>query len=390
MQKQLYKIIPAALALLLPAAAQAADMPTPASEPLNVTLISLVTLIIVLLFAIGLLGNVLRLLASVYAERLRAKRNEQSNATTTKTIITLLLLLFPLSFVHAEEAAQEAVSTAPSVIAGMAAFDFYLLVGIIALEVLVILSMLITMAAMVRLLSVKPETAAAAKKVTPKPFWDRFNKAVAIEKEQDIVLDHDYDGIHELDNDLPPWWKYGFYLTIIVAIVYIYYYHFGNGPTQFDELAMELKEGEEQKAKYLALSANNIDENSVTMADATGIAEGQKLFEMNCAACHAKDGGGGVGPNLTDVYWLHGGSLSDVFKSIKYGWADKGMKSWKDDFSPKQMADLASFIESLKGTTPAAPKEKQGELYTAEGSAPAATGNTSTTTTTDTTTTAKN
>ena len=389
MQKQLYKIIPAALALLLPAAVKAAETPA-AGEPLNITLISLVTLIIILLFAIGLLGNVLRLLAAVYAERLRAKRKEQSNATTTtKTIATFLLLLSPFSFAHAGETAQEAVSTAPSVIAGLAAFDFYLLIGIIALEVLVILSMLLAMASIVRILSASPETAAAAKKFTPKPFWDRFHKSVAVEQEQNIVLDHEYDGIRELDNDLPPRCKYGFYLTINVSVVYIYYYHFGNGPTQLDELAMELKEGEEQKAKYLAQSANNIDENNIKMADAAGIAEGQKLFEANCAACHAKDGGGGVGPNLTDAYWMHGGSLSDVFKSIKYGWPDKGMKSWKDDFSPQQMANLTSFVESLKGTTPAAPKEKQGELYTIEGDAPAATDNT-TTTTTDTTTTAKN
>jgi cytochrome c oxidase cbb3-type subunit 3 len=99
------------------------------------------------------------------------------------------------------------------------------------------------------------------------------------------------------------------------------------------------------------------------MLDEAGIASGATIFQTACAACHAKDGGGGVGPNLTDEYWLHGGSLSDVFKSIKYGWPDKGMKSWKDDFSPKQIAELTSYIKSIKGTKPAAPKEKQGEIY---------------------------
>ena len=83
-----------------------------------------------------------------------------------------------------------------------------------------------------------------------------------------------------------------------------------------------------------------------------------------------KTGGGSVGPNLTDEYWLHGGGINNIFKSIKYGWPDKGMKSWKDDFSPNQIAQLASYIITLKGTTPAAPKEKQGELYNDSGAAP--------------------
>lgn len=364
MRKYLCKIATPVLLLLLPVAVYAAD-PVPASggHTMNVTLISLVSLIVVLLFVIGLLGNVLRLLASVYSEKMRAKKQQVSS---TRTLLTFLLLLFPLSLVRAEEAVTETASAAPSIIAGMAAFDFYLLIGIITLEVVVILAMLTTMAVMVRLLSAKPEIAAKVKVITPKPFWDRFNKAVAIEKEQDILLDHDYDGIQELDNNLPPWWKYGFYLTILVSVVYIYYYHMGgNGPDQLQELAMEMERGEEEKAKYLAQSANNVDENSVTLSDAAGMASGQALFQNMCAACHAKDGGGGVGPNLTDPYWLHGGSLQEVFKSIKYGWPDKGMKSWKEDFSPRQIAEIASYVTSLQGTTPAAPKEKQGELYAA-------------------------
>ncbi|HTN47627.1 MAG TPA: cbb3-type cytochrome c oxidase N-terminal domain-containing protein [Flavipsychrobacter sp.] len=370
MRKYLYKIaIPVPMFLLPVTLYAAAPSPASGGHTMNVALISLVSLIVVLLFAIGLLGNVLRLLASVYGEKMRAKKNA---ATGTRTLLTFLLL-FPLSLVHAQEAVRETASAAPAAIAGMAAFDFYLLIGIIALEVLVILAMLATMAVMVRLLSSKPEIAAKVKAITPKPFWDRFNKAVAIEKEQDILLDHDYDGIQELDNNLPPWWKYGFYLTIIVAVVYLYYYHMGgNGPDQLQELAMEMERGAEEKATYLAQAANNIDENNVAMADAAGIASGQTLFQNMCAACHAKDGGGGVGPNLADAYWLHGGSLQDIFKSVKYGWPDKGMKSWKEDFSPRQIAEIASFVTSLRGTTPAAPKEKQGELYAANPTAGAA------------------
>lgn len=347
------------LAILAPVLATAAEKTAQGKgSTMNAMLIGLVALIIVLLFAIGILGNVLRQLALVYKEKLRKER--------AKVIapVALLFIMLLSTAAHAEEAVATTAPQAPAYISGIAASDFYLLIGIIALEMLVILSMLLSMRVLVRLLSNKPETEKVAKAIIRKPFWDKFNKAVAIEKEQDIMLDHDYDGIQELDNSLPPWWKYGFYLTIVVSVIYIYYYHMGgNGPSSYQEYVAEVEKGEAEKAAYLAKSSGNVDENTVKMLDDAGIASGATIFQTACAACHAKDGGGGVGPNLTDEYWLHGGSLSDVFKSIKYGWPDKGMKSWKDDFSPKQIAELTSYIKSIKGTKPAAPKEKQGELY---------------------------
>jgi cytochrome c oxidase cbb3-type subunit 3 len=196
-------------------------------------------------------------------------------------------------------------------------------------------------------------------------FWDKFNAAATLEQEKDVLLDHNYDGIQELDNSLPPWWKYGFYVTIVVACIYLYRFHISHdAPSSKEEFLAEMQKGEEQKAAYLAGSANNVDENTVTLlTDAMEIGAGKELFVKNCAPCHLPDGGGIVGPNLTDDYWLHGGGIKDVFKSIKYGWQDKGMKSWKDDFSPKQIQQLASFVKSLKGTHPATPKAPQGELY---------------------------
>lgn len=372
MYKHLYKILLVTLLLPLASVAEEAKPAAGAASSVNMTLLSLLTLIFVLLLAIGILANSLNNLAAVYRTHLRKKRI--SAMSTAAKALSLLLLLFvaPLSLVHAAEAtdaaatAEAAANAAPSVIAGMPSFDFYLLISIIVVEILVIIALLVSMMNLQSLISRKEVEGAIVPAAKKRSLWERFNQTVAIEKEQDIMLDHVYDGIQELDNSLPPWWKYGFYLTIVVSIFYLYYYHIGNGPTQLDELAMEMKEGEAQKAKYLSQSANNIDENTVKMSDDAGIAAGKTLFETNCAACHAKDGGGTVGPNLTDVYWLHGGSLSDVFKSIKYGWPDKGMKSWKDDFSPKQIADIASFIESLKGTKPAVAKEPQGEAYTPE------------------------
>ena len=87
------------------------------------------------------------------------------------------------------------------------------------------------------------------------------------------------------------------------------------------------------------------------------------MYEANCVACHLKDGGGSVGPNLTDDYWLHKGSLNDVFHTITYGYADKGMQAWSSNFSPKEISFIASYVKSLGGTKPATPKEQQGELY---------------------------
>jgi cytochrome c oxidase cbb3-type subunit 3 len=139
-----------------------------------------------------------------------------------------------------------------------------------------------------------------------------------------------------------------------------------------------------KKAAYLKKGANNVDETNVVMLSDAEIGEGAALYAKNCIACHGDKGQGGVGPNLTDDYWIHKGGIKDIFYSIKYGWQEKGMKPWKDDFSPSQIAQLSSFIRTLKGTNPPAPKEKQGELYTEEASAPVA--DSSSTTKTDTTT----
>ncbi len=334
---------------------------TSGSSSLNPVLIGLVTLIVVLLFAIVVLGNVLRQLAAVYRDKMRKDRSGGNAAGAIAALLGWMMLCTLPSYAQSE-GAKEVISP---FIAGVPRYDFYALMSVLGLELLILCAMLFYLSILLKAISARPEKEKTVKAIVQRiPFWDKMNAVVPLEKEEHILLDHEYDGIRELDNSLPPWWKYGFYLTIVISVIYLWYYHGGgNGPGSEEEYIAAVIKGEEEKAVYLAKTAGNIDETNVVMTDAAGIAEGKTLYAKNCAACHASDGGGSVGPNLADEYWLHGGSLTDVFKSIKYGWQDKGMKPWKDDFSPKQLASLASFVRSLQGSVPAVPKAAQGDLY---------------------------
>lgn len=191
-------------------------------------------------------------------------------------------------------------------------------------------------------------------------FWKKFNAA---KPERAVLMHHDYDGIEELDNDLPPWWKYGFYLCIIAGIIYLYVYANGIAPDSTEEYQVAVAEGNVLKAQYLADMANSINEENVTLADVAGVTKGKTLFAKKCKTCHGANAEGLSGPNLTDEYWLHGGDIKSVFKTVKYGVPAKGMISWKDQLSPQEMQEVASFILSLKGTNPPNAKDPQGEKY---------------------------
>lgn len=214
-------------------------------------------------------------------------------------------------------------------------------------------------------------TASEEIKTEESSLLERINSSVAVEKEEDILLDHNYDGIRELDNDLPPWWKYGFYITILFAFIYLMRYHvLKTGDLQIEEYNKEVKQAESKMEEYRKKSATFVDEtNAEMLRDDASISKGKEMFITSCSPCHGKLGQGTVGPNLTDDYWIHGGSIKDIFKTIKYGYPEKGMKAWETDFSPVQINQLASFVKSLAGTNPPEAKEKQGTLYTedAEG-----------------------
>ena len=203
-------------------------------------------------------------------------------------------------------------------------------------------------------------------------WYKKMTAAVPIEKESDVMLDHDYDGIRELDNILPPWWVGLFYATILIGVVYFAYYHVSDrGLSSSAEYALEMEEAEAAVKAYLATQADQVDESNVELlVDEDQLALGESIFMNKCAVCHQADGGGGVGPNLTDDYWLHGGDIKDVFTTIKYGVPEKGMISWKAQLRAGDMQRVASYILTLVGTTPAAPKAPEGDLYTPVDEAP--------------------
>ena len=241
----------------------------------------------------------------------------------------------------------------------------------IAAEVIAILFLAFSVKGMYAALLPEKEIVPAKEKFsTLKKWWSRldtkiFTKAVPVEQEADVMLDHNYDGIRELDNALPPWWKYGFYITIVAAFVYLLNFHvFGTGKNPTEEYAAEMQNAQIEKEIYEANNKDKIDENNVPMADANGLAMAKDIFTIKCFACHGKLGEGGAGPNLTDDYWLHKGSLNDIYHTIKNGYADKGMQSWAKEFTPKEISFLASFVKTLHGTNPPNAKAAQGDLFT--------------------------
>lgn len=195
-------------------------------------------------------------------------------------------------------------------------------------------------------------------------LYKRWTNVVPVEREQDIMFDHDYDGIRELDNSLPPWWVAMFYLTIAFAGIYLVYYHFtGIGPSSKEEYEMEVKEAKVAVDAFLAKQANLVDENSVVaLTDENALNAGKTIFTTTCAACHGALGEGGVGPNMTDKYWIHGGGINNIFKTIKYGVPDKGMISWQSQLRPVDIQNVASYILTLQGTNPPNGKAPQGTL----------------------------
>ncbi len=190
------------------------------------------------------------------------------------------------------------------------------------------------------------------------------DKTEIIKELDQNLLDHDYDGILELDNSLPPWWLIMFFGTIMFGAIYMGYYFLMNGPSQEREYLNEMMMAQEEVDAYKEMMGPTIDETNVELlTDASRIGDGKEIYDLNCIACHGPNGEGGVGPNLGDDYWIHGNSISDVFKTIKYGVPEKGMIPWESQLNPKQIQNVSSYIiTNIAGSNPAGGIDPQGDL----------------------------
>jgi cytochrome c oxidase cbb3-type subunit 3 len=201
-----------------------------------------------------------------------------------------------------------------------------------------------------------------------KNLMKMLTKTVPIEDEGQLLLDHDYDGIKELDNNLPPWWVYLFYGCIIFAVVYLVRFEIMGADNQEMELKKEMAQAQIDIAEYKKTAPDLMDEKTVTLlTDPADLAAGKAIFTANCVACHRADAGGQIGPNLTDDKWILGGGIKNVFHTLVNGGRDgKGMISWKGTLKPKQMQEVASYVLSLKGSNPKDPKAPEGEIWVDE------------------------
>ncbi len=189
-------------------------------------------------------------------------------------------------------------------------------------------------------------------------------KLVVLEDEKHILLDHEYDGIKELNHPLPKWWLFTFYITIIFAVYYYGHHTFFGATTINEEFKEKVAEVEAAQAEWQKKNGGfNWDKYNAYVATPEAKKLGEKRFKRKCKACHAADGGGGVGPNLTDAYWLHGnGDAEMIYTVINQGVVDKGMQAWKGVLTDEEIMAVTAFVVKMKGTQPANPKEPQGEL----------------------------
>lgn len=192
----------------------------------------------------------------------------------------------------------------------------------------------------------------------------KMTRSKAISDEKELLLDHDYDGIRELDNELPPWWVGLFYITVIFSVVYLLRFHVFGGDNQIVEYEKAMAIAKEQIEEYKKTAPDLMTaEEAQYLTDESSLAIGKQIFDTNCVACHQADGGGGIGPNLTDDHWILGGGMKNIFHTIAEGGRPgKGMVDWKKTLKPAEIEKVASYIISLNGTTPASPKDAEGDI----------------------------
>lgn len=246
------------------------------------------------------------------------------------------------------------------------AFQENLLYALFLIVLLVVLIAIETVWKAIKLLkSLSPEGHFYNTPITLKSLLQTLTKSKPIEAEDQLMLDHDYDGIKELDNALPPWWVWLFYICIFFAVGYMVRFQVFNDYTQLDELDKENQIAALHIEEYKKNNADLIDaESAVFQSDEKTLSEGKEIFTTNCAACHRADGGGGIGPNLTDDNWILGGGMKNIFNTIAEGGRPgKGMVAWKGTLTSFEIQAVASYVMSLHGSTPADAKTAEGDLW---------------------------
>ena len=179
--------------------------------------------------------------------------------------------------------------------------------------------------------------------------------------QSEIIGGHDYDGIKELDNEMPAWWRYLFYASIVFAVGYLMRYHiFKSAPLQDEEYLAQFEVVEENPGVNIN---PEVSKELFPLTTGSDLDEGKNIFKLNCAVCHKEDGGGLVGPNLTDKYWLHGGNYTDIVKVVQNGVPVKGMIAWKNQLSQQKIEQVSSYVWQLYGTNPPGSKKAEGELF---------------------------
>ncbi len=201
-----------------------------------------------------------------------------------------------------------------------------------------------------------------------KKLMKSWTKSKDIKDEEEIVLDHNYDGIKELDNTLPPWWVYMFYATILFGVIYLVRFHVVGDYDQATEYEQAVAEAKMELEKYKKNTPYVFDiEKAELLADESSLKRGKAVFNLNCASCHTKDGGGGIGPNLTDKNWILGGGFKNVFNTVYNGGrSGKGMIAWKATLKPQDIQKVSSYVISMQGISPAKPKKAEGEIWEEE------------------------
>ena len=371
MQKKFLKLFFTALALSV-VSVQAQEMAEPIQQlaenaSANRTIFyALAVFGLFLVIAIFTMSSALSsLLKSDYFKQRYASKYAKNNASD---IVKVIVVMFAFSWMPVSSYALTFNGVLAEHCIDVTRSDVWMLVVIDAILLFTFLYMRQTLRNMFREVmsekrKQKEEIIAKKAKSISQILMDRASE----QEEASIMMDHEYDGIRELDNNLPPWWKWGFYLTIVFAVAYLMHYHvFKTGDLQIQEYEKSMAKADAEVQAYLEKAALNVDENSVVLlTDSESLAKGEKIFSANCVVCHGQAGEGIVGPNLSDKYWLYGGSIQDVFKVVKYG-AERGMQSWSDKLNPVELQQVSSYVLTFKYKEG---KEPEGSEYIANSSA---------------------